>query len=529
MWVFGMKFTDLSDSPASYVGHAGEAAVVGAAEDEIEFAAPSPGSHESTHDKGGSDALAGPLSLSDIEVKGPWADIRAYGAIEGGVVDNTTAFQAAVDAAAGGKVFIPKGSWKGKLSSVYPISIRGNKEGGSILIAPLASDDIITFGQDDANTIHFDVSDLTLSGGRYPLRLNNIQSSSFKKIYFTSNQTPIYMEGQIETCEFLKLYLDGFTQYGILTGQSNGGTNPSYNAPMFQKCLFDHIEFRGAAGALASLKLTAGVYLTVQQTSGFSSFRNIISQGNEIGVIDADFLTNTSFDHLENETFGTFAANTYSMIKLGGYCGHLGLTNFALAADKYKYAIEQLGGFITLMNVTIAPAGATADIYSDGRLTVINSSLKGAAASGFVFGAGSSGGKRALLINVVDGDGNYITDWPSTYPWITPNASGVLTGYLSCPKGLNVGGGGKTWDSLGDTFYDGVADEIVPLATGKRVNFRRTVDNLSLLKINSSDPSTNQSVIELLVNADGFMVVRRIRFGPVDSGGAGYRMVLIDN
>ncbi|MBI5902738.1 MAG: right-handed parallel beta-helix repeat-containing protein [Deltaproteobacteria bacterium] len=51
---------------------------------------------------------------TDLITKGPWRDVRAYGAVGDGVTDDTAAIQAALDDIpyTGGKVFIPFGTYK---------------------------------------------------------------------------------------------------------------------------------------------------------------------------------------------------------------------------------------------------------------------------------------------------------------------------------------------------------------------------------------------------------------------------------
>jgi len=82
----------------------------------------------------GNIAASGELTCGDVITKGPWHDVRAYGAVGDGVTDDTAAIQAAIDAAeaANGTAYLPPGTYlvKGDTGSVCAaLNIRGSSVG----------------------------------------------------------------------------------------------------------------------------------------------------------------------------------------------------------------------------------------------------------------------------------------------------------------------------------------------------------------------------------------------------------------
>lgn len=66
------------------------------------------------HNTDGSHKSTNIYYAADIITKGPWIDVRAYGAVGDGVTDDTTAIQNALNAvpSTGGRVFLPFGTYK---------------------------------------------------------------------------------------------------------------------------------------------------------------------------------------------------------------------------------------------------------------------------------------------------------------------------------------------------------------------------------------------------------------------------------
>ena len=346
-------------------------------------------------------------------------------------------------------IHIPAGTYA-KTTAITSTSsnfnLKGDGKYSSILSITGAVDGIV-LGQDDANTTNCQVSNLGVVGGRYGLRLNNVQTSKFSNLFLSTQTTSIYLEGQIETSTFRDIYLSGFSTYGVSTGNLNGGANASYNFPMFQKCEWDHIETRGASGSTA-FKLDAEIYLAVQAVSGFSTFRHIVSQGLEVTVIDAEYLYNTTFDHITNETTTLPAANTYSIIKVGTGCGVINITSSYLSgqandATTYKYCVEINAGLVTIQDYfTATGSPGTSEIYMAGSgLMVSNSTLQGGSTSGITFSNNITRSKT-LLVNVRDVLNVPITDWAVTTPWIATvpiDAGGQITIGLATGNLLSMG------------------------------------------------------------------------------------------
>jgi len=315
--------------------------------------------------------------------------------------------------------------------------------GESTIISAASGVDGIIAGLNNQNMSGLGAMNLSVSGGRYGLRLNNVQRGFFESLNLESQMDSIYCEGQIETSIFRRLCLNGFSSYGILTGQTNGGSSAlSYNYPIIQKSEFDHIELRGASGA-TGIKITAGVIDAVQQTSGYSGFRHIVSQGQEVCSFYIDKSQNISISNFQNEQQTLPAANTYSVIKIGTGVGMVSLSDFQLAVranddTPYKYGIEQLDGFLTFKNSFIASVSGSgagsADIYMAGIGGLIEQvSVLGGSTSGIVF-QNTNVRDKTLLINVYDATNSLITDWTAGVAWIgsgLTSSMGVSMGQAS--------------------------------------------------------------------------------------------------
>jgi hypothetical protein len=75
----------------------------------------------------------------DIVTKGPWVDVRAYGAVGDGVADDTAAIQATIDSlTSGGTVYFPKGTYKASSLTVSVAGVRFTGDGYRSAIERLA-------------------------------------------------------------------------------------------------------------------------------------------------------------------------------------------------------------------------------------------------------------------------------------------------------------------------------------------------------------------------------------------------------
>jgi hypothetical protein len=97
-------------------------------------------------------------TIADLKAKGPWVDVRAYGAVGDGIADDTTAIQAAIDTAKaycvgasshrhGAVVYFPKGEYKVTVSLdgttaeavSENLTFRGDGDRASLITAVLSS------------------------------------------------------------------------------------------------------------------------------------------------------------------------------------------------------------------------------------------------------------------------------------------------------------------------------------------------------------------------------------------------------
>lgn len=103
--------------------------------------------------------------IEDVITKGPWVDVRAYGAVGDGVTDDTAAIRVAIDSLTTGTVIIPIGSFK-TTSAIIPksgVNIIGLSQIGSKILpnGNFAAIDIA----DDASKSGFIISGFTIDYG----------------------------------------------------------------------------------------------------------------------------------------------------------------------------------------------------------------------------------------------------------------------------------------------------------------------------------------------------------------------------
>lgn len=378
-----------------------------------------------------------------------WIDIRDYlpvGYVTDGSVDYSTYLQTAANAAAGKTLLIPPGSWKGKFStSTTGSRIIGMGKYTSILIAPTASDDILTIGQNDTMTYWYAVKNLGFSGGAKQLRINNISPGEFEDLLFLGGVTSIYGEGPTEALHFLRIQMSGFTSYGFSLGNQNSSTT---DAQEFQKCSFRDIILAGASGS-TSLYLKSGVIYgtATHYVSGYSDFKGIVSQGAETRVIDTDYCYNLIFERITTEVGTLSPTNTHTSILLGANTGVIRISDSQLSgvandATTYKYGIHALGGVLRMFNVSMGGAAGTSQIYFEGGHGLLDTVIVTGGSTSGVTWVSALTRNRTLFINVTIDGQTAITTWPEGTNWLGvlgDVGSGLAMGAISYQHFTNGG------------------------------------------------------------------------------------------
>lgn len=96
--------------------------------------------------------FTGTTRFDDIITKGPWIDVRAFGAAGDGVIDDTLAIQAAIDhgETIHGIVYFPPGSYKitSRLIVKRNVDLVGTGVGFASVLLPYGTDAVTIFGSD---------------------------------------------------------------------------------------------------------------------------------------------------------------------------------------------------------------------------------------------------------------------------------------------------------------------------------------------------------------------------------------------
>lgn len=391
--------------------------------------------------------------LHSLAIRGPrpWIDVEAYGASPTATAAaNVTAIQAAVTAgisAGGARIYLPRQYHINAPITVNPgsgvqLEIIGSGRYTSGLIQDTAATDSLVIGASEAAGYAYyqAVRGLSISGGRYPLRLNNVVASRFEDLLLTSGTVGLYGEGQLERNTYLDIDSTLHSSFGISLGNTNGGVAVGVNFPIFAKSIFDNILVSGCTGT-AAVKLTAAVYDAVQQTSGPATFKHLRLEENTKDGVDLSYCDMVEFNHLTAEKAGTLdAANTYVQVKVGTGCGVVTLRECNLpgrsnGATTYKHCVYSTDGIVEIDGGKFTAVGdaGTSAIQIDG----ISGHIRGAivpSANHLLFANATVRGKSSIH-HVTDSSGVPLVGWPLNTPVVSGSANGLEVGNLVVGSG----------------------------------------------------------------------------------------------
>jgi hypothetical protein len=180
----------------------------------------------------------------DIIVKEPWADIRAFGAVDG--ADCTVAIAAAL--AASMNVFIPAGTWFSDPFSVPSgVSIRGISYISSIIKLNASSDDtLMTIA---SGSSHSQFADFELDGNKannastsYAMRAEQCNSMTFNRVKFdNANNGGLLIESG-NLLRFNDCSVNGNLDFGAKIGGLGGTPDLTCEQVSFYACNFSNNE-----------------------------------------------------------------------------------------------------------------------------------------------------------------------------------------------------------------------------------------------------------------------------------------------
>ncbi|HET8574880.1 MAG TPA: glycosyl hydrolase family 28-related protein [Candidatus Paceibacterota bacterium] len=120
---------------------------------------------------GGNAEITGTVTADDLITKGPWVDVRAFGAKGDGTTDDTAAFNAAIASlgTAGGTIYVPNGEWAVNLVITQDnIHILGESSGEyntpNKLVPYDTSKPVIQVGNDTGLVVNFRLENIGMEG-----------------------------------------------------------------------------------------------------------------------------------------------------------------------------------------------------------------------------------------------------------------------------------------------------------------------------------------------------------------------------
>jgi hypothetical protein len=219
------------------------------------------------------------LDLLDIKTKGPIADVRAYGAVGNGVADDTAAILAAL--AASSVTYMPAGTYK--ITSGLTINAEKHLIGagfGNTIIRPSAAVGIAaTINSGSLEKVGFDGTDTNgkigvlcgsvlsnavelrdvvinnfLGAGGIGLKVRQIVSSSFTRVFIDNNQKNIYITGEASDGTPTTIWFrDGITSGAIEEGTLiDGGYQVIFSKFIFQSNYQEGLKIEPVASGNAT-------------------------------------------------------------------------------------------------------------------------------------------------------------------------------------------------------------------------------------------------------------------------------------
>lgn len=208
--------------------------------------------------------------ITDIVTKGPWVDVRAYGAYTG---DLSTGFNSAV--AAGEKyIFIPAGTWTMafQLSTADNLWVRGAGKDTTIINSTYAGGAFRTYGYSVSN---FTISDLAVNcNSTTNSFVAYFDSGTFNNItirdcyFYGTKSTTLFITGTNH--KILNNIIDGSTQISFACGLWVGGTASNI-------LVEDNIVRYTADNGIAIMGITS--YCTVSNNILYGNSRNNANRG----------------------------------------------------------------------------------------------------------------------------------------------------------------------------------------------------------------------------------------------------------
>lgn len=338
-------------------------------------------------------------------------DADDYGCIGDGLTDDTACLQAVIDAAVADGGGVVRFSRHYAISSALTVKaknsqvrvwIRGDGARTSQIRQTTADADVLVVGKQSCECAdEFKVSDLSLKGGRYGLRLNNALNGVFRNLEIDGSTIGIYLEGQNERHRFEGVAISGASRHGILAGVSNGTCADPLDHPELQKTIFDHVRIAGTTEGPA-FRITAGLCKGVQQVSGDITVRHLLLEGNKRGGL---YVSHTglglAISRMSTEdqpdrdaTYAALDIETGSNIV---YLDDSVLANNASTPHRYKHFVRHVSGQLFIDGLTTGGSPAThGDVWVADGASVANSVLVGGSTSGLRIDREGADGKLTV-------------------------------------------------------------------------------------------------------------------------------------